>query len=228
MAHKQTRYWSHLDFRHRSQVPLPTVDDVEPRLMEVLSPSWLAPRQLERRDPRQPQRLIRMRPRLLSLPVMVAIIVRLVWRRVPSMAEVQKVLAREGLWGCPPASQSPGHDHTARGAAGCREGAALCRSLYARAGPAATAPATSPLGTSTGALPAAGPCGRLDAGSPAQKDAGSCGSARGWWWQATMMGLVEAFSPRPLWQLYTEDAPAHDNALRRRSWPPCRWAGCGV
>ena len=67
----------------------------------------LAPRQLERRDPRQPQRLIRMRQRLLTLPVMVAIIVSLVWRRVPSVAEVQKVLTREGLLGMAPLQVSP-------------------------------------------------------------------------------------------------------------------------
>src|SRR6266511_406871 len=107
MAHKQTRQWSHPDFRHRSQVPLPAVDDVEQRLLDVLSPSLLAPRQLERHDPRQPQRLIRMRQRLLTLPVMVAIIVSLVWRRVPSVAEVQKVLTREGLLGMAPLQVSP-------------------------------------------------------------------------------------------------------------------------
>ena len=74
MTHKQTRHRSHADFRHRSQLPLPAVEDVEQRLLDVLSPSLLAPRQLERRDPQQPQRLIRMRQRLLTLPVIVAII----------------------------------------------------------------------------------------------------------------------------------------------------------
>src|SRR5439155_116075 len=83
------------------------VEDVEQRLLDVLSPSLLAPRQLERRDPRQPQRLIRMRQRLLTLPVIVAIIVSLVWRRVPSIAEVQKVLTREGLLGVAPLRVSP-------------------------------------------------------------------------------------------------------------------------
>ena len=107
MAHKQTRPQSHRDFRHRSQIPLPAVEDVEQRLLDVLSPSLLAPRQLERRDPRQPQRLIRMRQRLLTLPVIVAIIVSLVWRRVPSIAEVQKVLTREGLLGVAPLRVSP-------------------------------------------------------------------------------------------------------------------------
>jgi hypothetical protein len=60
--------------------------------MDGLSPSLLAPRQLEQRDPRQPQRLIRMRQQLLTLPVMVALNVSLMWRRMPSVAEVQKVL----------------------------------------------------------------------------------------------------------------------------------------
>ena len=69
MAHKQTRHRSHADFRHRSQIPLPAVEDVDQRLMAVLSPSLLALRQLERRDPRQPQRCMRMRQRLLTLPI---------------------------------------------------------------------------------------------------------------------------------------------------------------
>ena len=102
MAHKQMRHRSHSEFRHRSQIPLPAVQDVEQRLLDALSLSLLAPRRLERRDPPQPQRLIRMRQRLLTLPVMVAIIVSLVWRRVPSVAEMQKVLAREGLLGVAP------------------------------------------------------------------------------------------------------------------------------
>ena len=97
MARKHARPHPHAEFRHRSQIPMPAVEDVEQRLTELLSPSWLAPRQLERRDPRQPQRLIRMRQRILTLPVIVAIVVSLVWRRMPAVAEVQKVLAREGL-----------------------------------------------------------------------------------------------------------------------------------
>jgi hypothetical protein len=44
----------------------------------------------------------RMRQRLLTLPVMVALIVSLVWRRMPAVAEVQKVLAHNGLLWTPP------------------------------------------------------------------------------------------------------------------------------
>src|SRR5215467_3170434 len=107
MARKHTRSRTLAEFRHRSQIPMPAVEEVEQRLMDVLSPSLLAPRQLERRDPRQPHRLIRMRQRLLTLPVIVAIMVSLVWRRVPSIAEIQKVLAREGLLGVAPLRVSP-------------------------------------------------------------------------------------------------------------------------
>jgi hypothetical protein len=86
---------------------MPAVAEVEQRLLDVLSPSLLAPRQLERRAPRPPHRLIRMRQRLLTLPVSVAIRVSVVWRRVPSLAEVQKVLAREGLLRMAPLQVSP-------------------------------------------------------------------------------------------------------------------------
>ena len=102
MAHKHARPCPHAEFRHRSQIPMPAVEEVEQRLVELLSPSLLAPRQMERRDPRQPQRVIRMRQRLLTLPVIVAIVVSLVWRRIPAVAEVQRVLAREGLLGVAP------------------------------------------------------------------------------------------------------------------------------
>jgi hypothetical protein len=107
MAHKHTLYRSYTDFRNRSQIPLPAVEDVAQRLLDLRSPSLLAPRQLERHDPRQPQRRIGMRQRLLTLPGIVAILVRVVWRRVPSVAEVQRVLARAGLWWVSPLRVRP-------------------------------------------------------------------------------------------------------------------------
>src|SRR5712691_7354059 len=94
MVQKHTKPCPHAEFCHRSQIPMPAVEEVEQRLTDLLSPSLLAPR--------QPQRLIRMRQRLLTLPVMVAILVSCVWRRLPAGAEVQRVLAREGLLGVVP------------------------------------------------------------------------------------------------------------------------------
>src|SRR5262245_20645563 len=69
--------------------------------------SLMVPRHLEGHGPRQTERLIRMRQRLLTLPVLVAITVSLVWRRVPSIAEVQKLLAHEGWLGVAPLRVSP-------------------------------------------------------------------------------------------------------------------------
>jgi hypothetical protein len=45
---------------------MPAVEEAEQRRLDVLSPALLAPRQLERRDPRQPQRLTRMREKTAS------------------------------------------------------------------------------------------------------------------------------------------------------------------
>jgi len=66
MAHKHVRSRPHGEFRHRPQVPMPAVEEAEQRRLDVLSPALLAPRQLERRDPRQPQRLTRMREKTAS------------------------------------------------------------------------------------------------------------------------------------------------------------------
>ena len=211
MAHKHTRSRPHAEFRHRSQIPMPAVEEVEQRLLDVLSPSLLAPRQLERRDPRQPQRLIRMRQRLLTLPVIVAIMVSLVWRRVPSIAEVQKVLAREGLLGVAPLRVSP-QAITKRldvlpAAVMGQLFAEVCARLQAQAPPAAAA---SQLGTGAGG---ASRCIALVDGSTLEalrKKTQVLREREGLVLGGKMMVMVEAFSHRPLWQLYTEDAAAND------------------
>ena len=85
------------DHRRCSQMPAPSIEEVEARVTELLTPSLVAPRQLERYRPDPAQKPIRMRARLLTLPVVMAIVLGLVFRRIPSLAEVQRVLAREGL-----------------------------------------------------------------------------------------------------------------------------------
>lgn len=78
------------DFRHRSGIPAPSVEEIEQRLMAVLTPGAFAPlRMAEERT--------KLRERILTLPVMTAIVVSLVWRQIPSLSEVLRVLAREGL-----------------------------------------------------------------------------------------------------------------------------------
>ena len=185
MAQKHTRPRPHAEFRHRSQVPMPAVEEVEQRLTDLLGPSFLAPRQFERRDPRQPQRLIRMRQRLLTLPVMAAIIVSLVWRQLPAVAEVQRVLAREGLLeGGALAGQFPGHPQTARRATGRDDGAALCGSLCAAPGPGAPPCATHTLGAGAGALPPDRHLWMARRWKHCAKKRRSCRNALGWSWGA--------------------------------------------
>ena len=95
---KMKRYASgNPDLRHRSQMPGPEIAEIEQRLYQLLSPALLAPRQMERHNPKDPKRPIRMRARLLTLPVMMAIILSLVCRRLPSLAEAQRLLERDGL-----------------------------------------------------------------------------------------------------------------------------------
>jgi hypothetical protein len=57
--------------------------------------SWLSPGSFKPlRDVETPQKL---RERLLTLPVMMAVVVSLVYRRIPSLSEVLRVLEVEGL-----------------------------------------------------------------------------------------------------------------------------------
>jgi len=97
MAKPTKRRHRNPDFRHRVPGPLPVVAEIEAELTALLTPALFAPRQLERRDPRNPARLIRLRARILTLPVMVALVVSLVWRRLGSIAEVQRVVVQDGL-----------------------------------------------------------------------------------------------------------------------------------
>jgi len=210
MAHKHTRSRPHAEFRHRSQIPMPAVEEVEQRLLDVLSPSLLAPRQLERRDPRPPHRLIRMRQRLLTLPVMVAIMVSLVWRRIPSIAEVQKVLAREGLLGMAPLRVSP-QAITKRldvlpAAVMGQLLAEVCVRLQAQAPPAVPHPRWAPV-RERFSLMALVDGSTLEA---LRKKTQVLREREGLVLGGKMMVMVEAFSHRPLWQLYTEDAAAND------------------
>jgi IS4 transposase len=210
MAHKQTRHRSHLEFRHRSQIPLPAVEDVEQRLLDVLSPSLLAPRQLERHDPQQPERLIRMRQRLLTLPVIVAITVSLVWRRVPSIAEVQKLLAHEGLLGIAPLQVSPQAiikrlDVLPAAVLG-QLLVEVCARLQAQAPPALPHPRWAPVREHF-------PLIAIVDGSTLEalrKKTQVLREHAGLVLGGKMMVMVEAFSHRPLWQVYTDDAAAND------------------
>lgn len=217
MAHQHTRSRPHAAFRHRAPLPMPAVEEVEQRLLAGLSPSWLAPRQLERRDPRQPQRRIRLRQRLLTLPVLVAIMVRLGWRRVPSIAEVQQVWAREGLVGLAPLQVSPqaitprlaGRPAAGRGQR-LAEGWAR---RQAQAPPAVPHPRWAPVRERC-SLSA-----RVEGSTreALRKKTQGLREREGLVLGGTRMVLGEACSHRPLWQLDTKDAAARDTRCATES-----------
>ena len=210
MAHKHARPRPHAEFRHRSQVPMPAVEEVEQQLVALLSPSLLAPRQMERHDPRQPQRVIRMRQRLLTLPVMVAIVVSLVWRRMPAVTEVQRVLAREGLlWVTPVRVSLPALTKRLDVLPAAVMGqlfAEVCARLQAQAPPALPHPRWAPVRDAF-SLIAIVDGSTLEA---LRKKTQVLRERQGLVLGGKMMVMVEAFSHRPLWQLYTDDAAAND------------------
>jgi hypothetical protein len=78
------------DFRHRSNFPAPPVQEIKQPLMAVPTPGTFAPL-------RMADQKTKLRERILTLPVMTAIVVSLVLRQIPSLAEVLGTLAQEGL-----------------------------------------------------------------------------------------------------------------------------------
>lgn len=87
---KATRRFANPDFRPRHNVPAPSVADIERRLRSVLTPTTFA-------AARHQFSALGLRQRVLTLPVMVAVVLTLVWRQLPSLSELVRVLAREGL-----------------------------------------------------------------------------------------------------------------------------------
>jgi len=74
--------------------PAPACAAVEDRLAELVSPVAFALGDEYRRRG--------LRERVLALPVMVAVVLAMVWRQVPSVSELGRVLEREGLlWAAP-------------------------------------------------------------------------------------------------------------------------------
>jgi hypothetical protein len=151
-----------------------------------------------------------MRQRLLTLPVMVALIVRLVWRRMPAVAEVQKVLAREGLLWAPPLRVSP-QAITKRldalpAAVRGQLFTEVCTRLQAQVSAARPHPSWAPVRVHF-------PQVAIVDGSTLEalrKKTQGLRERTGLVLAGKIMVLVDAFSHYPLWPLYTEDAAAND------------------
>ncbi|MDC0832145.1 Mobile element protein [Geitlerinema sp. FC II] len=93
------RPWSDAnpDLRRRCHVPSPEVKEIESLLLKSLTPGSFKPLKGQLGNHGKP-----MRDRLLTLPVMVAIVLSLVYRNIPGLSELCRVLKQEGLLWVPP------------------------------------------------------------------------------------------------------------------------------
>jgi len=188
---------------------MPAVKEVAQRLRDVRSPSLRAPRPLARRAPRPPPRLIRRRQRLLTLPVIVAIMGRVGWRRGPSIAEVQQVLGREGLLGMAPRHVSPQAIPKRRAVLPAavlgQRLAAVGARLQAQVPPTVPPPGGAPVRERFSLLALGDGATREALRNKTQGLRARAGLVLG----GKRRVMVAAVSHRPRWQLDTADAAAH-------------------
>lgn len=79
------------DFRHRVTPPAPTNEEIETRLVELISPGTFANLKGIKDKDRS------LRSRVLTLPVMAAIVLSIVYRQIQHLTDVLRVLQIEGL-----------------------------------------------------------------------------------------------------------------------------------
>jgi hypothetical protein len=92
-SHRGQPKWDRDHVRPRTS-PGPTSEEVEARLAEVVGPATYAVAEQYRR--------YGLRWRVLTLPVMVALLVALIWRQVPSVQGLARLLARDTVLWEPP------------------------------------------------------------------------------------------------------------------------------
>lgn len=80
------------DLRQQKHVPVPPIEEIEKKIFSLLSPESFKPLRLC--EDKQKKKF---RDRILTLPMMMAIVVSLVYRQIPGLREVQRVLCEEGL-----------------------------------------------------------------------------------------------------------------------------------
>jgi DDE family transposase len=211
MAKSSKRRRGNPDFRHRVPGPLPAVAEIEAELTALLTPALFAPRQLERRDPRNPDRLIRLRARILTLPVMVALVVSLVWRRLGSIAEVQRVIVQDGLLWISPLQVSEQAIAKRLDTLPASALAAVFSEVSARL-QVQPSPQLPGLAKWTDVRSQFSRIAMVDGSTleALRKKTQSLQAQPGLVLAGRVMAMVEAFTHRSLWHLYTEDAAAND------------------
>ena len=91
LGRRHKRATNNSDHARRTHVPAPADRDSEQRLTDLVKPAVFAELAYYRQ--------LGLRSRLLDLPVMVALVLAMLWRRVPGVCTLQRMLARERiLW----------------------------------------------------------------------------------------------------------------------------------
>lgn len=97
---RRTRATDNPDHARRTHVPAPADSEIEARLHELVTPAIYAELDYYRQ--------LGLRNRVLSLPVMVAVVLTMIWRQVPGVSELTRLLARERLlWTAPTRVSQP-------------------------------------------------------------------------------------------------------------------------
>lgn len=98
MARKRPARIGNPDLRQQKHIPAPPIEEIEKQIFSLLSPASFKPLKSYEHKPEQEQeQKKKWRDRILTLPVMMAIVVSLVYRQIPGLREVQRVLSQEGL-----------------------------------------------------------------------------------------------------------------------------------
>ena len=109
MSQKRPSTWGNPELRHQMQMSAPAIEQIESLLFSWLSPASFKPLRTVKGEKklRDSEALLRLRSisesssvsadRLLTLPVMMAVVLSLVYRRIPGLSEVLRVLEQEGL-----------------------------------------------------------------------------------------------------------------------------------
>jgi len=88
------------DHRRQKHTPAPSDADIEQRLTELVQPAVFAELAYYRQ--------LGLRNRLLNLPVMVSVVLAMIWRHIPGVCELQRLLATERiLWTQPTQVSQP-------------------------------------------------------------------------------------------------------------------------
>lgn len=92
MGRKRPARKGNPDLRQQKHIPAPPIEEIEKQLYSLLSPASFKPLKLcSGKDEKK------LRERILTLPVMMAIVLSLVYRQIPGIREVGRILSEEGL-----------------------------------------------------------------------------------------------------------------------------------